>query len=195
MSHFVIVYDCDDVLIGLNKVAHELAGISLEKRKYYSISKEPDISQEQKDKLIKCYGQVDTFRKAEFYDGADEIFNIEESGLAKVYIHSLSYTEDILAYKREKLKAKYPNISEGRLLLECGHTKSSLDDLDILIEDNIENIAKSKARLGNILIKKPYNRPENYDLNISDLRLIEVDNLRDANNMVKLLLNGTIILR
>ena len=191
-----VVYDCDDVLLALNETAHQLVGVDLYKRKYYDVRKEFAIlTTSEMDAIIGAYNDVETFRKAHFYEGIDNILDVEKQGLAEVYIHSLSYKQEIRDYKYELLREKFPELPTERLCLECGNNKSAMDNLDILVEDSLDNIRKSKAKLGNIMIRKPYNRPWNYGTRLEELRAIEVEDLVQANMVVKLLLNGTITLR
>lgn len=188
-----VVYDCDDVLLGLNEVAHQIVGIDLEKRRYYNIRKETHcLTEEQMDSMIRAYNDVETFKKAKLYDGSDDILDVEKQGLAEVYIHSLSYQKEIAEYKDWLLRGKYPELPIERLWLECGEDKSAMENIDILVEDSIDNVMKSKAKLGNILVRKTYNRPENYGTTLEQLRAIEVENLKQANMVVKLVLTGVI---
>ena len=190
-----VVYDCDDVLIGLNEVAHKIVGIDLDRRVYYNVRKETHfLTSEQMDSMIQVYNDVETFKRAKFYDGSDDILEIEKQGLAEVYIHSLSYQQDIVDYKDLLLRDKYKELPKERFWLEYGERKSVMENIDILVEDSIENVMKSKAKLGNILIRKTYNRPKNYGTSLEELRAIEVSNLKQANMVVKHLLTGAITL-
>ena len=182
----IVVYDVDDVIIGLNESAHKIAGIDLTKRKYFDVKKETALlTTEQMKGLYRAYNDVETFKKAVIYRGAEDIFSIEDTNKARVYLHSLSYQQEIADYKVELLSKLYPDIPDDRIMLECGVSKSVINEVDILVEDCLDNIRRSKARIANIMIKKAYNRPENYGTTLKELRAIEVDNLEQANEVVR----------
>ena len=192
-----VVYDCDGVLLALNEVAHAYAGIDLNKRTHYRLRVDEEaeiITKEQAEKLLKAYNSVETFKKAKFYPGSDGIVKVEKNNAA-VYIHSLSYNEEITNYKRKLLQEKYPKLPSDRFILESGNDKSVLDDIDVLVEDCLENVLASKARLGNVLIRKPYNCLKNYGLKPEDVRAVIVEDLIEANTAVMLLLTGVIKLK
>lgn len=180
-----IVYDMDDVLINLNNTVCDMLKIPLSTVTLYEIKKCPFLSDDEKERMLKAYAQVETFQLARFNPGATRICDVQASGEAEVFIHSTSLTQEIADLKYQRLTSTIPGLKGTNINLVSGtHKKPEFVGADTIVEDSLENILKYPETTIKILVDMPYNQYENYGVDSSKHRIIRVTDLNSAVNMV-----------
>lgn len=182
-----IVYDIDGVLNDLNKQVCLKLGIDVNILKFYNVQDNVGvgITQKQADEIQGLYRDIDFLKTVPLLDDVCGILDIEREFDCKVDLHSLSYTQEFADLKYRLLKEKLPNLRDDRIFLEVGTNKSTLDNIYILVEDSIDNIARSKACVRNVMIKQPNNNFRNYSYRKEDLNVKVAQDLKHAVQIVR----------
>lgn len=193
-----IVYDVDDTLWNLNETACKVANIDVNKITVYSFNKNPNLTPEEKERLLEAYSSPAVFRLCNFYEGHDRIFDLEQSGEAEVWISSANLSENIISVKLSRLKSEIPNINMQQVAMTCkADTTAKVTDAvyqgrvpgDILVDDSMLNIINGEFKY-NILIDKLYNREDGEKLldetpDARNKNIIRVPNLMAAIELVE----------
>lgn len=178
-----VVFDFDGVLNDLVGTACEICGINYADIDEYELKKVKALSEDNRKKLIEAFSDVKTFEKSGVSESITELKMIENIKNVEVYIHSLCWSEEIAQFKRNILKHKLPWLPEERVILNIKGVESEKDAsdfADILVEDCIANIIRSKPKMVGILIKKPYNSCTKHASDIMNNKIMIADDLESA---------------
>lgn len=173
-----VVFDVDDTLWSLNKRVSGITGIDYDKLTIFSVHDNVNLTEEEKQKMLRVYADTDTFRDIKWDASIEYIGSIA----ANIYINSNNSTEEIAEVKRKQLHSVL-NIPDDHIIMNItGLKKSSItkkvidEDTYILVDDSLHNIEMSTA-VYNIVIRRPWNQhspiPEGKNI-------IFVDNLYNA---------------
>ena len=185
-----IVFDVDDILWGLNKIATDKANIDYNKIVVYSAKENYLLTEDERRRLLEVYSDPDTFRYINWYDGVEDIIRLEQKG-AEVYINSNSFNIEISELKRKQLKSIL-DLPDDRLILnvltDC-KKKEIGDGVWCFVDDSPHNIASSTA-VYNIAVKTPWNTSEHALDIIGDKDVIILDTLKDVINHIDCILDN-----
>lgn len=173
-----VIFDVDDTLWSLNKRVSEITGIDYGKFTVFLVHDNTNLTEDEKQEMLRLYADTDTFRDIEWDDGIEHIGSIP----ADIYINSNNSTEEIAKVKREQLHSVL-EIPDNHIVMNItGLKKSSItkkiidEDTYILVDDSLHNIEMSTA-VYNIVIRKPWNQHSPVPKN---KHIIFVDSLYDA---------------
>lgn len=173
-----IIFDVDDTLWSLNKRVSQITGIDYDKLTIFSVHDNTNLTEDEKQAMLRAYADTDTFRNIEWDAGIEHIGSIA----ADIYINSNNSTEEIAEVKREQLHSIL-NIPDDHIVMNItGLNKSSITkkvidkDTYILVDDSLHNIEMSTA-VYNIVIRRPWNQHSSVP---KDKSIIFVDNLYNA---------------
>lgn len=185
-----IVFDVDDILWGLNKIATDKANIDYNKIVVYSAKENYLLTEDERRRLLEVYSDPDTFRYINWYDGVEDIIRLEQKG-AEVYINSNSFNIEISELKRKQLKSIL-DLPDDRLILnvltDC-KKKEIGDGVWCFVDDSPHNIASSTA-VYNIAVKTPWNTSKHALDVIGDKDVIILDTLKDVINHIDCILDN-----
>lgn len=185
-----IVFDVDDILWGLNKIATDKANIDYNKIVVYSAKENYLLTEDERRRLLEVYSDPDTFRYINWYDGVEDIIRLEQKG-AEVYINSNSFNIEISELKRKQLKSIL-DLPDDRLILnvltDC-KKKEIGDGVWCFVDDSPHNIASSTA-VYNIAVKTPWNTSKHALDVIGDKDVIILDTLKDVINHIDYMLDN-----
>jgi hypothetical protein len=156
MSQKLVIFDCDDILWGLNEKASEMTGIDYSELVTFAINENPYLTDDDKKMLSAVYHSVELFENMKFYEGVERLKNIN----AKVIINSNSMSQAAADIKRMQLKA-VTGLSDDQIVINiitpdnC-KKKTIPEETFIFVDDSPHNIAMSPARY-NIMMYKPWN--------------------------------------
>lgn len=184
-----IIYDVDDVLNNLNSYIFGKLGLPWGKR--YLVTECTCYTKEQVDTLIKMYGDPEVFRNLTFVPGAKEIFDIERTGQAEVFIISRNFNQEVANVKMESLLKHIPNAKPDKIDMQIGsgNNKKIDESADIIVEDCIENCIRYPFDTIKILIDKPNNQAEAYGICEEEHNIFRVGSLIEANNLISAIVN------
>lgn len=186
-----VVFDIDDVLNNLCEHTYELAGIDgvklLEKKKY--IMKETDnLTESQINKILKLWEDEYTYTSCSAQDGIADIGEISKEPDVEVIIHSYCMNKQAASAKESWVSDRI-DTAYIHFIMEIAN-KNPLDGVYAVVEDNLEYLMKYKAPV-KILINKPYNQAENYNMKDSDYGITRVNSTCEAIKIIKeLIKNG-----
>ena len=185
MRKVKIVYDVDDVLNNLNDYC--LRKLNLPWAPRFNTYENECYTKEQADALMEMYGNPETFRNLTYVEGADQIYHVEADGHAEVHINSRNFNQDVADVKLETLRKLIPGLPLDRVEMQIGLGSDKKIDLDadIIVEDCITNCLKYRYDTIKILIDKPNNQSKVYDIDESEHNIIRVDNLIQANSIIR----------
>lgn len=173
-----VIFDVDDTLWSLNKRVAKITGIDYDKLTIFSVHDNTNLTENEKQEMLRVYADTDTFRDIKWDDGIEHIGSIP----ADIYINSNNSTEEIAKVKREQLHGILDIPDDHIVMNITGLKKSSItkkvidEDTYILVDDSLHNIEMSTA-VYNIVIRRPWNQhspvPEGKNI-------IFVDNLYNA---------------
>lgn len=192
MRKLRIVYDMDDVLNNLNEVVATAVGIKETQLTRYNINEIPELEPGQKKAILSCYRTPSIFKQTKLMPGAERICDVEDSGVADVYIHSISLSPEIIPIKLAKLADGIPRLSPDKISLVLGSggsDKEAYENTDIVIEDSMANVLKYSNNTIKILINKSHNKAEDWGVAESKLQIIRVNSLVDAVTIVERLVH------
>lgn len=181
-----VVYDVDDTLWSLNGTICDIHGLDLEDCVSYGVMDNPILSEEDKKKIYESYGNPDIFKQCRFYEGYERIFDLEQRGMANVWISSANLNEAVRDIKKERLENEIPNVNVGHIRLTVANQAyQGRVPGYILIDDSIVNISRADFAY-NILIDMPYNRNmDEIERLCSGKNIIRVHSLIEAVDMVE----------
>lgn len=185
-----IVFDVDDILWGLNKIATDKVNIDYNKIVVYSAKENYLLTEDERKRLLEVYSNPDTFKHINWYDGVEDIIKLEQKG-AEVYINSNSFNIEISELKRKQLKSIL-GLPDDRLILnvltDC-KKKEIGDGVWCFVDDSPHNIASSTA-VHNIAIKTPWNTSKHALDVIGDKDIVILDTLKDVINHIDYMLDN-----
>ena len=185
-----IVFDVDDILWGLNKIATDKANIDYNKIVVYSAKENYLLTEDERKRLLEVYSDPDTFRYINWYDGVEDIIKLQQKG-AEVYINSNSFNIEISELKRKQLKSIL-DLPDDRLILnvltDC-KKKEIGDGVWCFVDDSPHNIASSTA-VYNIAVKTPWNTSKHALDVIGNKDVIILDTLKDVINHIDYMLDN-----
>lgn len=186
-----IIYDVDDVLNNLN--SYILSQLSLPWGERFRILECKCYTEEQANTILSMYGDPEVFKHLTYEPGASEIFDIEKTGKAEVFIISRNFNQEVADVKMKTLLEHIPNANPDKIEMQIGlgHKKEIDKSADIIVEDCIENCIKYNFDTIKILINKPNNQAEAYGINEHEHNIIRVQSLIEANQLIHAIVNHT----
>lgn len=167
MEEYKIVYDVDDCLLDTNGYICDTLGIDILDMNDWELNSLPN----HKDKIFDMYRCGDTYRFSKIFDGIEFVKSITD-----VYLHTHCITPEAAIAKQERLIEL--GFRKDRIILDFCEAKLNLASY-IIVDDCFNNIKNSTAKF-RILINKPWNINENS----LDSKIIRVNSLLDANDVV-----------
>lgn len=189
MNKRKIVFDVDDVLWDLNKIATSKAGVDYNKLEVFSANENPLLSEEERSQLIRAYCDPDSFKNIDWYDGIEDIVKLEKRG-AEVYINSNSANIEISELKRKQLKSVL-GLPDNRLILNIMNNpkkKEVGEGVWCFVDDSPHNILDSTA-VHNIVVNKPWNTSRYSSELLEDKFFVRLNSLKEVLNHINCLLN------
>lgn len=185
-----IIYDVDDVLNNLNSYIFGKLGLPWGER--FMVTECMCYTKEQVDALLKMYGDPEVFRNLSYEPGASEIFDIERTGQAEVFIISRNFNQEVADVKMESLLKHIPNAKPDKIDMQIGsgNNKKIDESADIIVEDCIENCIRYPFDTIKILIDKPNNQAEAYGICKEEHNIFRVGSLIEANNLICAIVNN-----
>lgn len=183
-----IWFDLDDTLWDLNDYVYNKAGInglSLSDATVFNCEYNKNLTDYQKNAIMLCYSDPETFQKLEFVDGVDEICELQDGDRANITIASSCCSFNVHQVKLRRLgEIKRSDSFYSSLTVYPNHSRGPGD---ILVDDSMENIRNTDFRFY-ILIDKPWNtnRVEFLDV-LSSKHIYRVSSLKEAIEIIKML--------
>ncbi len=202
-----IVYDVDDVLWPCTETVYRRLGIKIERQTNFRIHEDSAFSPAEQEQIVAAFSNVENFENMQFYDGAEQILEVEQLN-AKVVINSNSFSKDIREAKRRQILKLLPSLKASQLQLNLVGSKANHKQISAevfaFVDDSPYNIASSKAKF-NFMPKKPWNTTaamreiacENHKVIIDNVKgqmaalverpecfVIPVDNLEEAHDLI-----------
>lgn len=156
-----VVFDIDDTIWTQFALAAKAVGVDPAKLDNFVVQNNPYYTNEEKARLFEAFRDVRLFEQAEFYPGIEKMIALHELGI-KIRFDSKSFTEEISAVKRRRLKEKLPFLEDSDLRLvvrEKDHAATGKNigpDVTFFVDDNPYNILTSAA-VYNLLPQKTWN--------------------------------------
>lgn len=154
-----IIYDLDDVLWDLTHHVMQRAGLGDKTQTDYLISQDAAFTPSERAQVIAAFSDPDNFKTTKFYPGADEIMDFSAPNV-EICVNSNSYSEEVSAMKRQRLRNFYPLMPieclQINLVTPDSNYKSIGSDVLVFIDDSPYNIATSKAQF-NLMPHKSWN--------------------------------------
>ena len=153
-------FDVDDTLWPYTKTIAETLDISYDSWTDFH-NRNPNYTQEQKDRITKVYHDPMIYDQLVFYPGFEEILMLEEYGV-KVQFNSTSYTQTLLDIKHRRMMEAVPDLRPSQfkfrlVTVENNIKKDFDDDTMIAVDDNPHAVARSKAKYA-IMPAVPWNQ-------------------------------------
>lgn len=150
------VFDCDDTLLNLCSQIFPVLGLPELKSFYYKTSGQ--YTPKQVDLITDAFSDVRTFMNAKFFEGADEIIQLERYGTV-VHICSRSFNQQIIDFKK-KILPEHTGVPLEHIDLQLGVGEKKVIpiDADVVVEDHLDNLLNLPSYIVRILIDKSYNR-------------------------------------
>lgn len=175
-----VIYDLDGTMNELNDYVLEQLGQPLDLFKRYDLRENVHISRDVQNEILSMWTSPETFKKVPYSKGMEQAILMSESKCMDFKIHSMCLVPAVAEVKKDSLAGL--GLSSGSIILETGFSKKMME-CDIAVEDSLENLFNSNAKY-KILRKRSYNRMENYPEYRGKLKVLEVDNLMEANSLV-----------
>lgn len=184
-----IVFDCDDVLHDLNGKLCRENGINIEKITVFNIYQSSMLTQREKETLMGCYKNAETFAHIDWYPEAERLHEIQEAG-GDIFINSNCFNEKTAYYKKQQLLKL--GIPEDHIFLNIitqpDSHKGVGEDIFINVDDHPFNIVNSSAEI-NVLMDKPWNHSKEAEKELDGCSYSRVLNLGDAIDFILLCLH------
>lgn len=171
-----VTFDLDGVVIPNVEKTCELYGIDFNKITEYRIDHCKLLTEHEKRRIKSGFGSVEAFKYSGLCCGAEFLEEIARK--CELYIHSLSFNDDIKEYKKMLLKGVIPSLREENINLEIysEYTVKEIEKTDIIVEDCLENLINNYTKFDKAyLIDYLYNR--NVDLSKYP-KIVRVANLK-----------------
>ncbi len=178
-----VVFDLDDTLWPLNKIACKLLNIDFRKINCFIASENKLLNDDEKSKLISLYGNPELWKHISWYSGYKTLMDLERYN-AKVWIISNCMNQEVADFKRSFL-SKELNIPDNQIILNVSsevREKKLVEDTYILADDSPFNIENSNATY-NIVPNRAWNQ------SIHKSGIYRVTNLVDIIELCKILLS------
>lgn len=181
-----VVFDMDDVLNNLNDYVFNTLG--LKRPSLFEINQCKEYSDAQKAAIIGMYKRADVFKALELVPGAREICKLEaikerkngEEVGVRVWINSVSLTQDIADVKRQQIEREIKGINMDRVILPVGR-KEALEHTTYIVEDSMANLQNGYGwQTCKILIDKPHNQAKAYKTQDDHEKINRVKDLTQA---------------
>lgn len=174
-----VVFDMDDILWDLNKVATDMAKIPYNNIICFHVKENPLLSEEQKKTLKQAYSSDELFDNLVWYEGADKIFSLESKDV-EVSINSNCLGANVVERKHKLLHSLYA-VDDSRLILNDltkGVAKEIGDGITIFVDDSPYNHVMNKAKY-HVMMNKPWNVSDMGRVVLGDLdrNMIRCDSL------------------
>lgn len=162
MEKKLIVFDRDDVMWELNRRVAKITGIPYEKFICFSVLENPLLTEEEKERVMEAYRNVDTFKDIPFIPQVVELINdiYTNHPAYEVRIISNCLTQEIADVTLPQMMAAtgLPRENIQLNVISCTeHLQKKLpDDIFIFVDDSPYNIALSKA-VHNIMPARRHN--------------------------------------
>lgn len=180
-----VVYDVDDTLWDLTGMLCDNFGVNKEDHITYDPKDNPRLSDNEKQMFYEAFRDPEVFKQCRFFDGYEQIFDLEKDGSAEVWISSANLNESIMEVKRERLRNEIPNINmEHVSLTVAGTVHQGRVPGYILVDDSLSNVANSDFEYY-ILIDMPHNRNTDILEMYPNKNIIKVHSLKDAIKLVE----------
>ena len=177
-----IVFDVDDILWPLNKRVAERTGVDFNKLCTFSIFENPLLSESEKERVLKAYGDSNIFKNITWYSGAEKIMALEKYGV-RVYINSNCYQKEIADLKYDQIH-KLVDIPDSQLILNVfdinleGHKKKEIgENVLAFIDDSPHNLMAARAESLYTL-----NRP--WNMTVSELNNINIKRFNTLDEII-----------
>lgn len=166
MKKPLICYDMDGVLLDILRPSCDAACMyDLNKIDNYNIAKCSSLTPKQQQSILREFSNPDIFKRAFWYDGAEDLRRLERDSLARVCVYSLCFGTDIQTIKKDRLMNEL-HISDKNIELvvavqrrnSYGPRKPHYYGCDVIVEDCVENLQQYPANVIKVLIDRPYNR-------------------------------------
>lgn len=181
-----VVFDIDSTLNKLDEYVYGEVGIlhKLENQKRYQLEHEMNslLTSEDREKIHALWEDYDTFIKCPMDEDIDEVVKMSLSDSFSVIIHSTCMAEEV-AKAKEVVMSEYFDKSNVQFVFEIC-TKNQLENIFAVVEDNIEYLKDLKAT-HKLLLDRPYNKAENYNIIESDYNITRVATLKEAVERIK----------
>lgn len=182
-----VVFDMDDILWDLNRVATNMVKIPYDKIIIFHVSENPLLTEEQKKALKQSYSSDELFDNLVWYEGAEKIFTLESKDV-EVSINSNCLGANVVERKYKLLHNLYA-VDDSRLILNDltkGVAKEIGDDVTIFVDDSPYNHVMNKAKY-HIMMNKPWNTSDMGRAVLGDLDkdMIRCENLIEIIEKVK----------
>ena len=146
------IFDMDDVMYYLNKKVSRIKGIPEWKFTQFNVFDNPNLTADEKDRVLAAYKETDTYRDIDFIQPVIDLINhvCHEYPEHPTHIISNSSTQDIADVKMEQL-IKVLDLPEDRIHMNVINIntqslqKKMPDDMFIFVDDSPHNIVMSKA--------------------------------------------------
>lgn len=156
MEQKLVIFDCDDILWGLNEKVSNETGVDYTELVTFSIDENPYLTDSDKRLVSAMYHSAELFEDMKFYEGVERLKDIN----ARVIINSNSMSQAAADMKRIQLKAA-TGLSDDQIVINvitpdnC-KKKTIPEETFIFVDDSPHNVAMSPARY-NIMMYKPWN--------------------------------------
>lgn len=182
-----VVFDMDDILWDLNRVATDMAKIPYDKIIVFHVNENPLLTEEQKKALKQAYSSDELFDNMVWYEGAEKIFTLESKDV-EVSINSNCLGANVVERKYKLLHNLYA-VDDSRLILNDltkGVAKKIGDDVTIFVDDSPYNHVMNKTKY-HIMMNKPWNTSDMGRAVLGDLDkdMIRCENLIEIIEKVK----------
>ena len=184
-----VVFDVDDILWSLNRRVCKQTGIPYEEIITFSIHENPLLTESEKEKMLKQYGNPESFKNIPWFDGIKRIMELK----ADVYINSNSLNEDCSYYKTKELQ-QVLNMPNNHIIINIvGQKKTDSirkiinEDTYIFVDDSPDNVASSHAKY-NIMICTPWNQSEKMKELTKEKNVIFCKDLNEVIDVIEKLL-------
>lgn len=152
MRKSIVVFDMDDVMWNLNKHVAEIKGIPYEKFTQFSIYDNPNMTEEEKQKVLAAYTEAATYTDIEFTQPVVDLINDVHRLFPQYYVHiiSNSATEAVRDVKLPQL-LRVLDLPKERLHLKVidmptqSCQKKLPDNMFLFVDDSIHNQEMANA--------------------------------------------------
>lgn len=159
----VIIFDYDDVLFPLNERVCAKVGLDYHSINTFNVN-EWNVPRELAMACNAMYHDPNTFKNADWYDGVEHLFELEELG-AEVYIKTKCYSDDIWEVKYGELRKEFVGVPDSRFIYCKEEDKGIGTDTFAFVDDCTPHMVRSLAQY-NIMPIKPWN------IGVADRRLV-----------------------
>lgn len=154
-----IVYDLDDVLWDLTRLALQRVELDQKRQTDFRLDRDPAFTSEECAQAIAAFSDAQNYADCEFYPGAESILDVA-SPTVEISIDSNAYASEVVAVKQRRLHETYPNmpveLQHVQLVTPESNRKQISNDVLVFIDDSPYNIVDSEAKF-NLMPRKTWN--------------------------------------